>query len=53
MMMSIIEGDEKIPFWTRVTKPRTESCAENKCDDREKLSSVLVVGSLNPKSSGF
>ena len=39
MKISIIEGNEKIPFWNRVTKPRTESCADNKCNDREKLSS--------------
>ena len=32
MMMSIIEGDEKIPFWSRVTKPWTQSCAEKSCE---------------------
>ena len=36
--MSIIEGDEKKTFWSRVTKPWTESCAEKNCNDREKLS---------------
>ena len=38
MKISIIQGNEKIPFWRRVTKPSTESCAERNCDDREKLS---------------
>ena len=31
MKISIIKG-MKIPLLTRVTKPRTECCAEKKCD---------------------
>ena len=39
MTISIIQGNEKIPFQRRVAKKETESCADWKnCDDREKLS---------------
>ena len=37
MKISIFEGNEKIPFWSRVTK----SCAKNNCHDREKLCFTL------------
>ena len=29
MKIPIIQGNEKIPFWREVTKPRTESCARS------------------------
>ena len=32
MKISLIKGNEKIPLLTRVTKSRTECCAEKKCD---------------------
>ena len=38
MEISIIQGNEKIPFWGRVIKPWTELCAEKNIDDCEKLS---------------
>ena len=36
MEMSIIQGNEKIPFQNEVIKPWTESCAEKNCDDRQR-----------------
>ena len=35
MDISIIQGNKYIQFWSRVTKPGTESCAEKNCDDRQ------------------
>ena len=34
--INIIQGHEEIPFWSHVTKPLTETCAEKNCDDRQR-----------------
>ena len=34
MKISIIQGNEKIPFWSKITKP-TESCPKRNCDDNQ------------------
>ena len=31
----MIQGNEKIPFWSKITKPWTESSAERNCDDNQ------------------
>ena len=36
MEISVIKGNEKIPFWSQVTKTGTESYAEKNCDDRQR-----------------
>ena len=56
MKISIIKGNEKIPLLTRVTKPRTECCAQKNATDAvfKKVVFVKVLSGFQsfPKGGG-